>query len=179
MICTRRADCASSCNAGGGRARRRTVRSYPGPGDQDRGIDLRDLTSAGGLVRVADRFTIPATVAGIDEDLRIDFRALLLLASPSAPIAAAQAAVERAAAGEHITRAEADELIAQARAPMRRRRLWLKNASATAGPQPKNCPGNGELTKFPNGKSPAGEKDSADRRRAAGFVSNRRNYLLS
>jgi hypothetical protein len=78
------------------------------------------LTSAGGLVRVADRFTIPATVAGIDEDLRIDFRALLLLASPSAPIAAAQAAVELAATGSHITRAEADELIGRQWVP------WLR-----------------------------------------------------
>jgi hypothetical protein len=47
---------------------------------------------------------------------QIDFRALQLLAARTTPIAAAQAAVERAAAGEHITRAEADELIVQARA---------------------------------------------------------------
>lgn len=33
-----------------------------------------------------------------------------------APVAAAQAAVDRAAAGEHITREEAEELIAEARA---------------------------------------------------------------
>jgi hypothetical protein len=41
------------------------------------------------------------------ETLQLDFQALRLLASPSPPVAAAQAAVDRAAAGDHITKAEA------------------------------------------------------------------------
>jgi hypothetical protein len=68
------------------------------------------------LVAIAERFTpILDTVSRIDAaDLTIDFRALQLLASPNAPQAAAEQAVERAAAGEHITKAEADKMVADA-----------------------------------------------------------------
>ena len=68
------------------------------------------------LVAVAERFDPILLAASRIDELNIDFRALQLLAAPSVPVAAAQAAVDRAAAGEHITRQQADALIAQARA---------------------------------------------------------------
>jgi hypothetical protein len=64
------------------------------------------------LIRVAGRFgSILADSARID----IPFDALLALASPTAPVAAAEEAVRRASDGERITKAEAQRLIAKAR----------------------------------------------------------------
>jgi hypothetical protein len=69
--------------------------------------------SADRLVQISERFDpILITMSKI-EDFQIDFGALHALASRSVPVAAAQEAVSRAAAGEHITREQAEELIAQ------------------------------------------------------------------
>jgi hypothetical protein len=63
------------------------------------------------LIKIAEKFDPICAATAQIEPLELDFGALRALASRSVPTAAAQAAVERAAAGEHITREEADELI--------------------------------------------------------------------
>jgi hypothetical protein len=69
------------------------------------------------LVNVAERFDpiLLVTSRTKASDLHIDFEAMRLLASPDASASAAQEAINRAGAGEHITKAVAEKMIADAR----------------------------------------------------------------
>jgi hypothetical protein len=68
--------------------------------------------TAQNFINVAERF---GPKSEIISDLMIDPTAAYLLAAPSAPDEARQAAVERAEAGEHITAKVAKEILAQER----------------------------------------------------------------
>jgi len=73
--------------------------------------------TARNFMSVAERFGKSARVA----DLTIDPTAAYLLAAPSTPDEARQAAVERAEAGEHVTTAVAKEIVAETRKKRPRR----------------------------------------------------------
>jgi hypothetical protein len=68
--------------------------------------------TARNLMNVAERF---GTKTEIISDLRIDPTAAYLLATRSVPEKAVEIAVERAQAGEHVTAADAREILAQIR----------------------------------------------------------------
>lgn len=71
--------------------------------------------TADALISIADRFGTVLLSASNPATLQIDFRALQLLAAPSVPAALAEEAVARAAAGEHITKAEAQAMVERAK----------------------------------------------------------------
>src|SRR5947209_14037837 len=73
--------------------------------------------TARNFMSVAERFGKSARVA----ELTIDPTAAYLLAAPSTPDEARQAAVERAEAGEHVTTAVAKEILAETRKKRPRR----------------------------------------------------------
>jgi hypothetical protein len=77
------------------------------------------LVTADALVRIADRF-VDKLVATTSSSVQIDFEALRLLASPAVSDETRQAAIERASAGERITKQEAEAMVAAAKADQKR-----------------------------------------------------------
>jgi len=102
------------------------------------------VSHAAALINVANRFANISLTVSDAEPLPIDLRAMIVLASPSVPVAVADEAVERAKAGEHISKAEAEAMVAKARAEVEaqaeqtlgeQRRQILKDARAKAAEQ--------------------------------------------